>query len=91
MPIRAFVVVLPMLIVTLTGCGAPPAAEVEAARQSMLSASTAGADKYAADSLREAQAARSALDAELKAQEGKLIKSVRPRPGIGRRREDRCR
>jgi hypothetical protein len=75
MPIRAFVVVLLMLIFPLAGCGAPPTAEADAARQSMASASSAGADKYAAASLKEAQAAQAALDAELKAQEGKFIKS----------------
>ena len=75
MPIRAIVVVLPMLIFPLAGCGAPPTAEADAARQSMASASSAGADKYAADSLKDAQAAQAALDAELKAQEEKLIKS----------------
>jgi TonB family protein len=75
MPIRGFVVVLPMLIFALAGCGAPPTAEADAARQSMASASSASADKYAADSLKEAQAAQAALDAELKAQEGKFIKS----------------
>ena len=75
MPLRAFVVVLPMLIFALAGCGAPPTAEADAARQSMASASSAGAEKYAAASLKEAQAAQTALDAELKAQEGKFIKS----------------
>ena len=75
MPIRAFVVVLPILIFLLAGCGAPPTAEADAARQSMTIASSAGADKYAAASLQEAQAAQAALDAELKAQEGKFIKS----------------
>ena len=75
MSIRAFVVTLPVLIFTLAGCSAPPTAEVDAARQSMASASSAGADKYAAESLKEAQAAQSALDSELKTQEGKFIKS----------------
>ena len=75
MPIRAFVVVLPMLIFPLVGCGAPPTAEADAARQSIASASSAGADKYAAASLKEAQMAQAALDAELKAQEGKFMKS----------------
>jgi TonB family protein len=75
MPSRAFVVVLPMLIFPLAGCGAPPTAEADAARQSLASASSAGADKYAAPALQDAQAAQAALDAELKAQEGKLIKS----------------
>ena len=75
MAIRAFVVALPMLTFVLTGCGAAPTAEADAARQSMASASSAGAEKYAAASLKEAQTAQAALDAELKAQEGKLIKS----------------
>ena len=75
MAIRSFVVVLPMLIFVLAGCGAPPTAEADAARQSLASASSAGAEKYAAASLKEAQTAQAALDAELKAQEGKLIKS----------------
>jgi TonB family protein len=75
MAIRAFVVVLPLLIFLLAGCGAPPTAEADAARQSMASASSAGADKYAAASLKEAQTAQAALDAELKVQEGKFMKS----------------
>jgi TonB family protein len=75
MPIRALVVVLPTLVFLLAGCGAAPTAEADAARQSMASASSAGAEKYAAASLEEAQAAQAALDTELKVQEGKLIKS----------------
>src|ERR1700752_2731983 len=76
MPFRAFVVVvLPLLFFPFAGCAAPPTAEADAARQSIASASSAGADKYAAASLLEAQAAEAALDAELKAQEGKFIKS----------------
>jgi TonB family protein len=75
MPIRASVVALLMLIFPLAGCSAPPTVEADAARQSMASASSAGAEKYAAASLKEAQTAQTALDAELKAQEGKFIKS----------------
>jgi TonB family protein len=75
MALRAFVVVLPILIFSLAGCSSPPTAEADAARQSMASASSAGADKYAAASLKEAQTAQAALDAELKAQEGKFMKS----------------
>ena len=75
MPIRAFVVALPILMFALAGCSAPPTAEADAARQSIASASTAGAEKYAASSLKEAQTAQAALDDELKAQEGKFIKS----------------
>ncbi len=89
MPLRAIVVVLPMLIFCLSACGAPPTAETDAARQSIASASSAGADKYAPASLKEAQTAEAALDAELKAQEGKFIKSYRPLPRAGCRREGR--
>jgi protein TonB len=75
MPIRAFVMTLPVLIVTLAGCSQPPTDEVNSARQSMATASSAGADKYAAESLNQAQAAQAALDDELKTQEGKFVKS----------------
>ena len=75
MPIRAFVVVLPMLIVIFAACGAPPTAEMEAARKSMANASSAGAEKYASESFKQAQAAQTALDAELKAQDEKWVKS----------------
>ena len=75
MPIRAFVVILPVLVISVTACSSPPTAEVDAARQSIATASSAGADKYAAESLTQAQAAEAALDAELKTQDGKLIKS----------------
>lgn len=75
MPIRTLVVILPALIVTLSGCSQPPTDEVNAARQSIATASSASADKYAAESFNQAQAAEAALDAELKAQDGKFIKS----------------
>jgi TonB family protein len=75
MSIRTIIWVFPVLLVMSAGCSAPPTAEADAARQSMAAASSAGAEKYAAESFREAQAAQSALDAELKAQEGKFIKS----------------
>ena len=90
MPIRAFVVVLPMLIFLLSGCAAPPTAEADAARQSMAAAQSAGAEKYAATSFKEAEAAQSALDAEMKAQEGKFMKSLRPCQRAGRRRRRRA-
>ena len=75
MRLRALVVALPILIFVLPGCSTPPTAEADAARQSIANASSAGADKYAAASLKEAQTAQAALDAELKTQEGKFIKS----------------
>jgi protein TonB len=75
MPIRALLMVLPLLTLSLTACSAPPTAEIDAARQSMASASSADADKYASESYQAAQAAQSALDAELKAQDDKWLKS----------------
>lgn len=63
------------LAMAVAGCGSPPTADVDAARASVDNAATVHADQYAAESLKEAQNARAALDAELKAQEGKWVKS----------------
>ena len=63
------------LAITVTGCASPPSADVDAAKAAVDKASNDRADQYAAESLRAAQDARAALDAELKAQEGKWIKS----------------
>lgn len=64
-----------VLAITLTGCSSPPSAEVDAAKAAVDKASATQADKYAAESMRAAQDARAALDAELKVQEGKMVKS----------------
>ena len=58
-----------------TGCAAPPAAEVDAAKAAVDTAVTGGADQYAAESLKAAQDARAALDAELAVQDAKWVKS----------------
>jgi TonB family protein len=63
------------LAIVVTGCASPPNAEVDAAKAAVDRAATGRADQYAAKSLRAAQDARAALDAELKAQEGKWLKS----------------
>jgi len=63
------------LAITVTGCASPPNAEVEAAKASLAAAVSDHADQYAAESLKAAQDARAALDAELKTQEGKWFKS----------------
>ena len=63
------------LAITVTGCASPPNADVDAAKAAVDKATTAGADQYAAESLKVAQDARAALDAELKTQEGKVFKS----------------
>ncbi|MCX6550337.1 MAG: hypothetical protein NTY02_04900, partial [Acidobacteria bacterium] len=49
------------------GCGSAPQADIDAAKTAIEAASTAGATEYAADSLKAAQDAQVALDAELKA------------------------
>jgi TonB family protein len=63
------------LAITVTGCATPPSADVDAAKAAVDKAATDRADRYAAESLKAAQDARAALDAELKAQEGKWLKS----------------
>jgi protein TonB len=63
------------LAITVTGCAAPPNADVDAAKAAIDRAATNRADQYAAESLKAAQDAGTALDVELKAQEGKWFKS----------------
>ena len=63
------------LAITVTGCGSPPNADVDAAKAAIDRAATDRAGQYAPESLKAAQDARAALDAELKAQEGKWLKS----------------
>ena len=69
---RAIAVVLALMVV---GCASPPSADVDAAKAAVDKAVTAGADQYAADSLKAAQDASAALDTELAAQQGKWFKS----------------
>ena len=59
----------------VSGCGSPPAAEVDAAKASVDKAAADPGAQYAAESVKAAQDARAALDAELKVQDGKLMKS----------------
>jgi protein TonB len=63
------------LAVAMTGCATPPSTEVDAAKASVEKATAAGASQYAPDSLKAAQDAEAALDAELKAQDEKWVKS----------------
>jgi TonB family protein len=63
------------LAVVVTGCAAPPSADVDEAKASVDRAASSGANRYAAESLKSAEDARAALDAELKVQEGKWLKS----------------
>jgi TonB family protein len=61
--------------ITVTGCASPPNADVESARASLDAAVSDHADQYAAESLKAAQDAFAALEAELKTQEGQWFKS----------------
>ncbi len=63
------------LAITVSGCASPPSADVDAARAAVDRADADRADQYAAESLKSAKDARAALDVELKAQEGKWVKS----------------
>jgi TonB family protein len=63
------------LAITVAGCASPPNADVESAKAAVDKAAAASGGKYAPDSLKVAQDAQAALDVELKAQEGKWIKS----------------
>jgi TonB family protein len=61
--------------ITVTGCASPPTADVDAAKAAVDQAASEPARQYAAESLKAAQEARAALDAELKAQEERWFKS----------------
>ncbi len=60
------------LAVAAAGCASPPQADIDAAKAATDKATTAGAAEYAADSLKAAQDAQAALEAELKAQADKF-------------------
>jgi len=70
-----FLVIALGLALTVAACGAPPKADMDAAKAALDSATAAGAGEYAGASLTAAQDAQTALDAELKAQEGNWFKS----------------
>lgn len=63
------------LALVVTGCASAPKADIDAAKTAIDAAVTAAAGEYAADALKAAQDAQAALDAELKAQEGKWFAS----------------
>jgi TonB family protein len=63
------------LAISITGCASPPSADVDAAKAAVDRAAAERADQFAAESLKAAQDARATLDAELKAQDDKWIKS----------------
>ena len=70
-----FLVLTLGLALTVTACGAPPKADLDAAKGATDTAVTAGASEYAAASMKAVEDAQAALDAELNAQEGNWLKS----------------
>lgn len=70
-----FLVMTLGLALTVAACGAPPKADMDAAKAAHDAAVAAGANDYAAPALTAVQDAQAALDAELKAQEGNWFKS----------------
>jgi protein TonB len=70
-----FLAVALALAVTAAGCGAPPTADIDAAKAAVDKAVADGGGQYAADAVKAAQDAWAALDAELKAQDAKWFKS----------------
>ena len=63
------------LAITVTGCASPPNADVDAAKAALDRAASERAGQSAPESLKAAQDAQAAVDAELKAQEAKWFKS----------------
>ncbi len=63
------------IAVMTVACGAPPTTDINAAKAAITTATAAGAGDYAATSLKAAEDAQAALDAELKVQDGKWLKS----------------
>ena len=63
------------LAVAAAGCASPPTGEVDLAKATLDKALAAAAENFAPESLKAARQAQAALDAEMKAQEGKWFKS----------------
>ena len=72
---RKFLMLTLGLALTVAGCASPPKADIDLAKATFDKAVAAGADNYATESMKAALRAQTALDAELKVQEGKWFKS----------------
>lgn len=70
------------LVLGVAACGSPPPADLNLAKTTLDKAVAAGAETYARESLKAAQEAQAALEAELKVQEGKWIKSYGKAQGL---------
>ena len=63
------------LAITVTACASPPNADVDAGKAALDRAASERAGQYAPESLKVAQDAQAAVDAELQTQDGKWFKS----------------
>ena len=63
------------VVMMAVGCGAPPDDDIAAARAALQKATAERAGQYAGESMKAAQDAQAALDAELKAQADQWLKS----------------
>lgn len=70
-----FGLVVLALAITGIGCGAPPTADIDAAKAAVDKAVADGAGQYGAEAVKAAQDALAALNAELTAQDAKWLKS----------------
>jgi TonB family protein len=72
-------------VVTMAvGCGAPPDDDIAAARAALQKATAERAGQYAGESMKAAQEAQTALDAELKAQADQWLKSYERTAALAR-------
>jgi hypothetical protein len=69
---NARVLVVVVATVATVACAKPPQAQIDAAHASIDKATAAGAGEYAPEALNAARDAQAKLDAEVKAQQGKL-------------------
>jgi hypothetical protein len=64
-----------VLLIALAGCSSRPSGDVALAKATLDKAAAAGAESYAADSMKAARESQAALDAELRVQDWKWFKS----------------
>ncbi len=72
------------VVMMAAGCGAPPNDDIAAARAALQKATAERAGQYAGESMKAAQDAQAALDAELKAQADQWLKSYERTAALAR-------
>jgi TonB family protein len=72
------------VVMMVVGCGAPPDDDIAAARAALQKATAERAGQYAGESMKAAEEAQTALDAELKAQSDQWLKSYERTAALAR-------